>query len=337
MSDGDTNKNPQAEEHEIRELLREFEENPYDPGRRTPEDVMRIFYQFNVPIVPVVSRRKTLLGIITKEEITSEMSDIDRFAHRTIDDFITGIVKKRTMDELLPYLAKEQEFVVINIFGEIQGRMTRMELLSSCEGAKKVECNDDEIAASREAQVMEWMIYLILEHIPRALYAINAEGKTIFFNSLFEDLYKNAFESGDVDHEAVERLLADPDCNEYSYRSEDSSEIVFYNRELSAFYEKIPMHSHDKLTGYLVYFGRSDASTGAVPARIEASLDERLALAERTFIVEELRRTSNDMKTAAAALGLSREALRKKMEKHGISFPEKTVLPDEQGKKGKRR
>ncbi|HEY1405094.1 MAG TPA: helix-turn-helix domain-containing protein [Spirochaetota bacterium] len=333
MASKDETKEHPSGDAEMRELLREFEENPFDPARKTPEDVMRIFYQFSVPIIPVISRRNTLLGIITKNDMVSEMSDIDRASSRKIDDLITRLARHHTLDEILPYLSHTQEFITINIFGEVQGRMSRVELLSACDSSKKGECVG-EIEASRDAQVMEWMIYLILEHIPRALYAVNAEGRTIFYNNLFEDLYHAMLGAEEVDHELVERILADPDRNECSLRESKRTDPVFFNTDLGSFYEKIPMHSHGKLSGYLIYFGRSDSSASSGKSNEGLSLDERVAFSDRQYIVEEIRRTSGDIDKAAKNLHLTREALRKRMQKQGITFAEKDpVATPKRGKK----
>lgn len=317
----DTRNSPNEQE-ELKELLREFNENPFDPARKTPEDVMRVFYQFSVPIVPVVSRRNTLLGIITKEEITAEMSDIERFSSRKIDDFVTRIARKRTMNELLPYLADLNEFVVINIFGEVQGRMSRVDLVAAVENRSAVPGPEhEEIADSRDQKAMEWMIYLILEHIPRALYALNAEGKTIFYNSYFEELYLRTM-GGEVDHVFVEKTLGDPSRNEYSQTSSGRKEAVFRNRDLSFDYEKVPMHSNGEKVGYLVYCADRPGVREEEP---RGTLAERLAGYERQLLVEELSRTEGDLSAAAERLGITKAALRKKTDIFGISIQEKTV------------
>lgn len=318
----DTRNSP-SEQDELKELLREFNENPFDPARKTPEDVMRVFYQFNVPIVPVVSRRNTLLGIITKEEITAEMSDIERFSSRKIDDFVTRIARKRTMNELLPYLADLNEFVVINIFGEVQGRMSRVDLVAAVENRSAVPTAErEEIADSRDQKAMEWMIYLILEHIPRALYALNAEGKTIFYNSYFEDMYLRTKGAGEVDHVFVEKTLGDPSRNEYSQTSSGRKEAVFHNRDLSIDYEKVPMYSNGEKVGYLVYCADRP---GVKEEDVQGTLAERLAVHERQILVEALSRSDGDFAAAAECLGITKAALRKKTGIFGISTAEKTV------------
>jgi transcriptional regulator with PAS, ATPase and Fis domain len=328
----ETDKTPIAGDEELRELLKEFDENPYDPSRKTPEDVMRVFYQFAVPIIPVISRRNTLLGVITKEDMVAEMSDIDRAESKKIDDIITGLARHHTSEEILPYLSHIEEFVSINIFGEVQGRMSRVELLSACEKSKKSECPDD-IEASRDAQAMEWMIYTILEYIPRALYAVNADGKTIFYNSLFENLYEKAMGSQEVDSEFVETILADPDRNECSLRESRSTDPVFYNNDLGSFYEKVPMHSNGKLSGYLIYFGRSDGVPSGKGNK-SLSLEERVAFSERQCIVEEIRRAAGDIDRTAKVLQVTKESLKKKMLKHGISFS--CGEKDTAGKRGRK-
>ena len=104
-------------------------------------------------------------------------------------------------------------------------------------------CREREAGQQKEEQVLEWMIYLILEHIPRPLYAVNMHGKTIFYNSHFEDLYRKKFKK-DVDVEFVEQSLKDGDKNEL-LSGKKSDELVFFNRDLKIHYEKIPLHEQD--------------------------------------------------------------------------------------------
>jgi transcriptional regulator with PAS, ATPase and Fis domain len=314
-------KNHISEQDELKELLREFNENPFDPARKTPEDVMRVFYQFNVPILPVVSRRNTLLGIITKEEITAEMSDIERFSSRKIDDFVTRIARKRTMNELLPYLTDLNEFVIINIFGEVQGRMSRVDLVAAVENrSSAVVTEHEEIADSRDQKAMEWMIYLILEHIPRALYALNAEGKTIFYNSYFEDLYVRTFGADEVDHVFVEKTLGDSARNEYSETGVGRKEAVFRNLDLKFDYEKVPMFSDGEKVGYLVYCADRP---GVKEEEDSGTLVERLAAAERHILVGEIAKAAGDISAAAGALGITKAVMIRKAAALSIQIDEK--------------
>ncbi|MGL4369313.1 MAG: CBS domain-containing protein [Spirochaetota bacterium] len=306
-------------QEDLRELLKEFHENPFDPSRKTPEDVMRVFYQFNIPIVPVVSRRNTLIGVITKEEITAEMSDIERFSSRKIDDFITRIARKRTMNEILPYISDVNEFVVINIFGEVQGRWSRVDLISACEGTHPSPSAGEEITDSRDQKAMEWMIYLILEHIPRALYALNADGKTIFYNSYFEDLYLSALGGEDVDHVFAEQSLADIKRNEYTFRGAGKKDILFYNLDMKFHYEKVPMFSNGEKVGYLVYCGQNPEDKDLSPGDI--SLADRLSSAERQILVEAIARAGGDLSSAAKALSVTKTVLMQKARRLGIDIP----------------
>jgi CBS domain-containing protein len=301
-------------QQEMNALLKTYEENPYDPARKTPEDVMRVFYQFNVPLLPVVSRRGALIGIITKEAMTAAMSDIDRADSKKIDDFITTIAKKHTFEEITPLIAKCEEFTSINIFGEVQGRMRRAELVALLEPGGKPLCSESEIEASRDKQAMEWMIYTILEYIPRALYALNIDGKTIFFNSLFEDNYRAVTGEDEVDHEKVERLISDDKLNRCSFGSGRDSTPIFFNSELKLSYEKVPMCSNGDVCGYLLYFGKGMASG----ASEKIPLSDRMDAAERQIIVNELRVSGGDLSLAAKNLSVSKGVLAKKVEKFGI-------------------
>jgi len=220
--------------------LREFRENPYDPEAKKPEDVVRIFYMNNVPLVPVVSHRGILLGILKKDDVVAELSDIERASKRSIDTFITALARKMPLDEVLPYVSDIREFVTINLFGEIQGNWSRLQLLAACESPRGADSIAADASQDREKQAMEWMIYLILEHIPRALYALNERGGTIFYNSHFEDLYETTL-GREVDTAFVEKSIGDSEKNEVHTREDGSNEPYFYNRDMRIYYEKIPM------------------------------------------------------------------------------------------------
>ena len=61
-------------------------------------------------------KRGILLGILSKEKVISELSDIERVNRQKIDDFITKVLRKMTLDDLLPLVGNIKEFVVINLF-----------------------------------------------------------------------------------------------------------------------------------------------------------------------------------------------------------------------------
>ncbi|MCU0845569.1 MAG: hypothetical protein MUC76_11650 [Spirochaetes bacterium] len=301
--------------------LREFRENPYDPEAKKPEDVVRIFYINNVPLVPVVSHRGILLGILKKDDVVAELSDIERASKRSIDAFITGLARKMPLDEVLPYVAEMREFVTINLFGEMQGTWSRLQLLAACESPRGAESIAADASEDREKQAMEWMIYLILEHIPRALYALNERGGTIFYNSHFEDLYEAALKR-EVDTAFVEKSLGNSDKNEVHTRADGSNEPYFYNRDMRIYYEKVPFQSGGKNVGYLIYCGRelNAPSAGGKASRggKKQSLAQTLESAERTAIVNAIIAHGGDAKKAAEDLGLSRATLSARMKKLGI-------------------
>ncbi len=299
---------------------REFHENPYDPERKRPEDLVRLFYVHNVPIIPVVSKRNRLLGVLKKETVISELSDIGRTEGMKIDVFITGLADRMTLDELLPY-GEYREFTVINIFGEVQGKWSRLQLFAASEPGFVPEAGDD-VSEQREEQVLEWMIYLILEHIPRALYALNSEGKTLFYNSHFEDMYRNSM-NGDVDAEFVEKSIGDADSNEILPDSKDG-EVRFFNRVLSVTYEKVPLVSKRKRVGFLIYcLGDVDREAFFLDSKTSGkSLKSKMDAMERQILVQSISETG-DIDRAAKSLQLTRKTLMGKIRKHAIEIPGK--------------
>jgi transcriptional regulator with PAS, ATPase and Fis domain len=296
-----------------------FEENPFNPENRRPEDVVRLFYSHNLPIIPVVSKRGLLIGILKKEDVVSELSDIDRVEKLKIDDFITRLARKLTLDELLPF-GRIREFVVINIFGEMQGRWSRIQLFSASETPDRADAVG-ETDQQKEEQVLEWMIYLILEHIPRALYAVNIHGRTIFYNSHFEDLYRRNFKK-DVDVEFVEQSISGADKNEL-ISGKKGGDLAFYNHDLKIHYEKIPLMSKRKKVGFLLYCSReSDDKSGSLIPGVDIrskSLDDIIGAIERLVLVD-LLKDKKDLAAVTKALKISQKSLIHKMKKHGINW-----------------
>ncbi len=298
-----------------------FEENPFNPENRRPEDIVRLFYTYDVPVIPVVSKRGILIGVLKKEDLVSELSDIERVDRLKIDDFVTRLAKKLTFDELLPF-GWIKEFIVINIFGEVQGRWSRLQLFTASESPERSgAAADRESDVQKEEQILEWMIYLILEHIPRALYAVNINGKTIFYNSHFEDLYRRHFKK-DVDVAFVEDSIRDADKNEL-VSGKKSDDLMFFNRDLKIHYEKISLMSKRKKVGFLLYCTPDidDKTASPIPGiDIKSrSLDHITDAVERLVLVD-LLKEKKDLAAVAKSLKISGKSLTHKMKKHGINW-----------------
>ncbi|MBN2403276.1 MAG: hypothetical protein JXN64_12880 [Spirochaetes bacterium] len=301
--------------------LIEFNENPYNPESKGPEEIVRLFYSNNVPILPVVSKRGLLLGILTKDSVISELSDLERVGRQKIDAFIMKISRKMTLDDLLPIAGNVKEFVVINLFGEIYGKWSRLDLFAACEtsgGAK-----DKDVSKHRDDQVLEWMIYLVLEHIPRALYAVNDKGKTVFYNSHFEDIYSDRI-GKDVDTKFVEKSLSAADKNDFFYRKKDNKDMYFFNKDIKFYYEKIPLVSNDKNVGFLIFIDPylNEHSGPAFPGidMSSMSLTEMTESVERSLIVDSIRQSNNNISEAAKKLKINTKALSAKITKYGITL-----------------
>lgn len=303
--------------------LRAFEENPYNPDKTRPEDLARLFYAHNLPLIPVVSRRGQLFGILMKDDLVAEMSDIDRFQNQKIDQFITRLARKMKLDELAPHALPIKEFVTINIFGEVQGTWSRIELFNACESLPVAKSVNDDIDRQKESQVLEWMIYLILEHIPRPIYAVNKKGKTIFYNSHFEDMVREKTKE-EMNIEAVEESLKNPDKNEFFYRKKGGKEIYFFNTDMDFYYERTPLQSDRKNVGYLIYCARGlNESGGSFLPAVDTSgsgLREILELVERNLLMDAIRRNGSDLKKAAAELSISAQMLRNRMSRLGVEI-----------------
>ena len=315
-------------DNEIKSDIVSFDENPYSPEIKKPEDIVRLFYVHNVPILPVISKRGILFGILKKEDVIAELSDIARSSVK-IDEFVQKLAKKMTMDELLPLVVNVKELIAIDLFGEVQGRWSRLDLFMAAEGhytKNEKEKGKEEKEAQSKDTVIEWLIYMVLEHIPRALYAVNSNGKTIFFNGHFEEMYQNAFpESTDVDIAKVESILMDSSYNDI-YTSYVYKRQFFYNKELKAYYERVPLKSENKTVGYLFMFERDITKQDLlVPDIISDTdgIDELLSRAERSILVQALTQSSYDITQAAKMLHISVADIKKRIKHYDITIAKK--------------
>ncbi len=306
--------------------LRQFEENPYNPEKSRPEDLVRIFYTSDQPFIPVVSRRGHLFGILMKNAVVSELSDIDRTRDQKIDQFINRLAKKMTLDEIIPHTLAVKEFVIINIFGEVQGKWSRIDLFNACESTPPKHSVSQDIDRQKEMQILEWMIYLILEHIPRAVYAVNQIGKTIFYNHHFEDLIRSKTKE-DINIDFVEDSLKNPDKNEFFYRKKRGKEIYFYNKDMDFYYERVPLVSTRKNVGYLIYCAKelNEKKTSWMPA-IDVQgmkLKDILEAVERGVLVDSIKKHEAELKDVSKELSVSQQLLKNRIKKLGIDLKPK--------------
>jgi transcriptional regulator with PAS, ATPase and Fis domain len=309
---------PPEEVQPVQDETREFAENPYAPEDKKTSDIVRLFYTTGVSIIPVISKRNILLGVLRKEDVISELADLERAGRYSIDQFITKLAKKMSLDELLQY-GTIREFTVINLFGEVQGRWTRMQLFAASENPGQGVSAETDMQANKDEQVLEWIIYLILEHIPRALYAVNENGKTIFYNSHFEELYEQRLKS-DVNTEFVEESLKNTEKNEL-FSGDGRKDLYFYNRDFDCNYEKIPLFSKRKRVGFLTYFDSNQSTKeNLVISGVDIrgmSLEDILSSVERQLIVHAVKGV-DDLKDAAESLKLSKHSLLGRMKKLGV-------------------
>lgn len=310
-------------ENELNDDTVTFEKNPYSPEIKKPEDIVRLFYIHNVPILPVISKRGFLFGILKKEDVIAELSDIARSLVK-IDEFVQKLAKKMSMDELIPLVVNVKDLIAIDLFGEVQGRWSRLDLFMASEGHfERKETKDKKSHSQEKDTVIEWLIYLVLEHIPRALYALNSHGKTIFFNGHFEEIYYKAFQIQDIDINEVEEILQDSAINDV-YTSYTYKRQYCFNRKLNAYYEKVPLKSENKTAGYLFIFDRDlNLQDVLIPDSIsdKDGIQELLSKAERSILVKTLTHYEYDPVKTAVALGITLADVKKRMKKYTITVP----------------
>ena len=204
------------------------------------EDIVRLFYFYDVSLLPVLSEFGQYLGIIKKEALISELSDLANASKLEIDFLLRKILVDFSLDDLLASFSY-QDFVVIDIFGQFQGKWSRVKLLSA--GSRDEDDLFDDFSG------------LILEHIPCPLYALNLKGKTIFYNIFFEDLYLKIF-GQEVDLLFLENSFKKDIClenkvNEFSQDKEQKK--LFFNKDLEMSYEKIVLRRFGKEVGFLIF------------------------------------------------------------------------------------
>jgi transcriptional regulator with PAS, ATPase and Fis domain len=308
--------------NDVKNDLVSFDENPYSHEIKKPEDIVRLFYEYNVPILPVISKRGILFGILKKDDVIAELSDIARSSIR-VDEFVQKLAKKMTMDELIPLVVNVNDIVAIDLFGEVQGKWSRLDLFMAAEGHFEKKEKQQDIEIQPKDTAIEWLIYLVLEHIPRALYAVNSNGKTIFFNGHFEEVYLNTYpDSSDVDVALVETLLMDTTKNDI-FTSYVHKRQYFFNKEMKTYYERVPLKDENKTVGYLFLFERDITKQDLlIPDIISESdgIDELLSRAHRAILVKALVQSDYELATTATMLHITEQDLKKRIKHFNITI-----------------
>ena len=89
-----------------KETLREFEENPFIRESTCPRMSYGSSTTHDVPVMPVVSKRGLLLGILRKEDVVAELSDMERTKNLKTDQSTTRLARKMRLMRSSPSSAR---------------------------------------------------------------------------------------------------------------------------------------------------------------------------------------------------------------------------------------
>jgi len=126
----------------------------------------------------------------------------------------------------------------------------------------------------------------------------------------------------EVDVSKMEKLFSDPLKNEL-FSSADENDLSFHNNELDIFYERVPLISSEKKSGFLFFCDKK--SPGLEELRVPGvdlrgkSLPEILESIERHIVVDAIRKCEN-LNESAEMLKLTRPGLNSKIKKFSIEI-----------------
>ena len=317
------------------------------------------FYSCELPYFPVIEaeptpkvkgRRKKapalgkLIGFLTRKDLDLWVSDLDRLGreHKRIPREILN--QGLSPAELLKLLPAGQSIPVLNSEGakvafwneseliQAMGQLPRQSSLerpphpqATSEQGKLKLLSQGRNDCSPVSENSRWLGNLLLRALPWPLYACDLQGKTLFFNSSFEEQIlrkakiKNSLQRAEKYlMEIVRKLLAQSFMEDSQSRYPHAA-LSTYDHSLSHYIRIVNLEEEGHLHGYLLVFQESEdpGFINEVKRHLASgsSLDEIIDEIERRIIFNALGSNGKNISHTAKALGIKRSTLQNKIQR----------------------
>lgn len=330
------------------------------------ESLYRHFLLTRATHLPVISEAGELLGLLSKDRVHRELSDLGR-EREDLDQIPLDILETELHENLLLYFKESTQIPVIGLDGEKKDNWDKPRFLAAFTKLDSSQIRDpklEEIESKLEkkkenADSVQWFMELILSHFPDGLIATDVTGSTVFYNETFENhiltkpLFRDSLQLAEkylhnLNREVLATYLKDHDMS----LGKDADTNVLYTNltELKVTLRIITLKKEKKVFGFLYHFSPSsfahpsgngdlefpnlgDAFRSKLP--LESVLEEM----EAHYIHQSLKRNSNNISHTATELGVPRTTLQNRIrflklsERFRNENKVKTVIPRKRSEK----
>ncbi|MCW7493845.1 transcriptional regulator [Leptospira sp. 2 VSF19] len=330
------------------------------------ESLYRHFLLTKATHLPVISDEGELLGLLSKDRVHRELSDLGR-EREELDEIPLEILETELHENLILYFKESTLIPVIGLDGEKKDNWDKPRFLAAFSKLDSVNNRDpklEEIESKLEkkkenADSVQWFMELILSHFPDGLLATDVGGSTVFYNETFENdiLTKSLFRDSlqlaekylhNLNREVLATYLKDHDLT--LGKDADTSVLHTNITDLRANLRIITLKKEKKVVGFLYHFSPSSfanpsgAGNSEFPNMDEAfvsklPLETVLEEMEAHYIHKSLKRNSNNISHTATELGVPRTTLQNRIrflklaERFQNEAKVKTVIPRKRSEK----
>lgn len=304
------------------------------------ESLYRHFLLTKATHLPVISEDGELLGLLSKDRVHRELSDLGR-EREDLDEIPLDILENELHENLLLYFKESTQIPVIGLDGEKKDNWDKPRFLAAFTRFDSINVRDpklEEIESKLEkkkenADSVQWFMELILSHFPDGLLATDVNGSTIFYNETFENniltkpLFRDSLQLAEkylhnLNREVLATYLKGHDLT----LGKDADTNVLHTNitELRTNLRIITLKKEKKVVGFLYHFspsnfaGPSGTGNSEFPNMDEAfrsklPLESVLEEMEAHYIHKSLKRNSNNISHAATELGVPRTTLQNRI------------------------
>ncbi|PJZ44807.1 DNA-directed RNA polymerase I subunit RPA34 [Leptospira brenneri] len=330
------------------------------------ESLYRHFLLTRATHLPVISEEGELLGLLSKDRVHRELSDLGR-EREDLDEIPVEILETELHENLLLFFKESTQIPVIGLDGEKKDNWDKPRFLAAFTRLDTSQVRDpklEEIESKLEkkrenADSVQWFMELILSHFPDGLLATDVNGATVFYNETFENeiltkpLFRDSLQLAEkylhnLNREVLAAYLKEHDLS----LGKDADTNVLYTNltDLRLTLRIITLKKEKKVFGFLYHFspssfanptgnGDSEFPNLGEAFRSKLPLESVLEEMEAHYIHKSLKRNSNNISHTATELGVPRTTLQNRIrflklsERFQNEAKTKTVIPRKRAEK----
>ena len=312
------------------------------------------FYRYDIAYFPIIeekehenapndaSRPFKLLGFLLRSHLDRWVTDIERLdnEYKSIpSELIQNNIKT---SELLETFPSNATIPVLNQYGISTTQWNEnqfLQALAQIQHKKKDTAPASTIVATQTKWQQDrntlahdnsrWMAELLLKKIPWPLYACDLEGKTLFFNHLFEEQiltysqFRNSIKAAENYLKELTRNLLAESFMQDPQRKYQQSSLNTYDASLRYFVQMQNLEENKRVHGYLFIFQNTSNSGFQIELehRIKsgASLNNITEGIEAQIIYNTLKSYGRNITHAANALQIKRSTLQNRKKRLEIN------------------